>query len=367
LKGANNLSSIFKYLLKSTLFGLGLAGVLLLVFPHLRDPTAPLIPNHEPNARGLASYANAAHQATPAVVNVYTQSFSTSVGTKLKPTLASQGLGSGVIMSQQGYLLTNTHVIADADQIIVALQDGRIFYADVIGSDVITDLSVLKIDSGDPLPIIPQNDDLRTEVGDVVLAIGNPYNVGQTVTQGIISATGRIGMSSTGRQDFLQTDAAINRGNSGGALINTRGELVGINTSAFHLSDSSETYGISFAIPYQLAKRIMTGLIRDGKIVRGYLGLDGLKLTQRMARLMNLGEANGVLVQGVIPNGPAATAGLTSNDIITAINGVAIDSVKQAMDLVAEIHPGQQIKVAILRGGQSLEISVVVGELPVRN
>lgn len=358
------MSSVFRYLLKSALLGFGIAAIVLVAFPHLRDATAPLLPDYQANSKGLSSYAEAAHLATPAVVNIYTRSFnSTPLGRRTQNTLASQGLGSGVIMSQQGYVLTNMHVIANSDQIIVALQDGRIFNADVVGSDIITDLSVLKIDNRETLPIIPQNDEMQPQVGDIVLAIGNPYNVGQTVTQGIISATGRVGMSSTGRQDFLQTDAAINRGNSGGALINTRGELVGINTSAFHLSENNETYGISFAIPYQLAKRIMTSLIRDGKVVRGYLGLDGRKLTANLARLMNLGKVTGVLVEGIDPNGPAGQSDLKRNDIITAINGIRVESIKQAMDIVAEIRPGTQIDVLILRGGKSMTVPVTVGEL----
>ncbi|WP_035476760.1 MULTISPECIES: outer membrane-stress sensor serine endopeptidase DegS [Aliagarivorans] len=352
--------SVIKYLLKPALFGLAIAIGILFAFPEFRESGKQLIDDY--TEVPLASYSSAARKAAPAVVNIYTRSFLQSYVTA-EQQIENQGLGSGVLMSTQGYILTNLHVIANSDQIIVALQDGRIFNAELVGGDRITDLAVLKIDASPDLPVIPQNDQLNPQVGDVVLAIGNPYNIGQTITQGIISATGRNGMSSTGRQDFLQTDAAINRGNSGGALINTRGEILGINTSAFHISEQNDTYGINFAIPFKLAKRIMNSLISDGKVVRGYLGLDGQRITPMVASRLNISNVKGVLVTGVDPNGPAAIAGMMANDILLSINGNEVESVRDAMDIVAETRPGSEIQVRLYRNGQLLELPVTVSEL----
>ncbi|GAL06436.1 outer membrane stress sensor protease DegS [Photobacterium aphoticum] len=195
-------------------------------------------------------------------------------------------------MSDKGYIVTNYHVVAEADQVIVALQDGRILTAQLIGKDQRTDLAVLKIQA-ENLPVIPLSTDYTPAVGDVVLAIGNPYNLGQTTTYGIISATGRSGMSFYGRQDFLQTDAAINEGNSGGALVNTRGELVGINTASFQQATDIETYGISFAIPYELTQKIMNKLIADGRVIRGYIGIEARDINPVMARLYDADQVRG--------------------------------------------------------------------------
>jgi len=360
LAGEEKLLAIIKYLLKPAIFGLAMAIGILFAFPEFRENSKQLLDDYTNTP--LVSYSQAARRAAPAVVNIYTRSFLQSY-VNVNTQIESQGLGSGVIMSKQGFVLTNLHVIANSDQIVIALQDGRIFNAELVGGDIITDLAVLKIDGSPDLPIIPQNDQLSTQVGDVVLAIGNPYNVGQTITQGIISAAGRNGMSSTGRQDFLQTDAAINRGNSGGALINTRGELVGINTSAYHLNDITDTYGISFAIPYVLAKKIMLGLIKDGTIIRGYLGLDGQKITPLLAARLKLNETQGVIVSGLDPEGPAGKAGIKTNDILINIAGTDINSIKQAMDIVAETRPGSEILVRLYRNGELLELPVTITEL----
>ncbi|MFM2486721.1 outer membrane-stress sensor serine endopeptidase DegS [Celerinatantimonas yamalensis] len=359
---------MLKYLLKSIALGLTMAVVFLLVFPILKQNNSLL---HWPQSsvEKPLSFANAARRAAPAVVNIYTRSYSDSHLSHKKPTITSEGLGSGVIMNKQGYILTNMHVIADADQIIVALQDGRVFIAELVGSDAITDLAVLKIDAGStPLPVIPLSSDPHIQVGDVVLAIGNPYNVGQTVTQGIISATGRSGMSATGRQDFLQTDAAINKGNSGGALVNTLGQLVGINTAAYHLGQNSETYGISFAIPYPLAKRIMASLIRYGKVVRGYVGVDAIDVDHVNTQLLTQAHFSGhqgLYVEKVDPNGPAGKAGLKAHDIIVKMNSKKVDSVKNAMDYVAERRPGSVMTLSIIRDGQPKQLKVDVVELKI--
>ena len=259
------------YLIKPILCGLVLAGIIIyspMIFESLSNQTS-----YRPE---VISYSNAIKKSAPSVVNIYSQQYiDSSVGNKqqLQPT----GLGSGIILDAKGYILTNYHVIAKADQILIALQDGRLFTASIIGSDTITDLAVLQVD-GEDLPVMPQNPDYSPEIGDAVLAIGNPYNLGQTITQGVISALGRSGMSSTGRQDFIQTDAAINEGNSGGALINSRGELVGINTSEFYTGTSNVTYGISFAIPYRLVTHVMEGIIKDGRVIRGSLGIEAENL-----------------------------------------------------------------------------------------
>ncbi|MGL4249246.1 MAG: outer membrane-stress sensor serine endopeptidase DegS [Aeromonas sp.] len=351
---------LVSYLGKSVGFGLTVAALLLLLFPYLRGG-APL-PSIMTNAREL-SFSYAAKRAGPAVVNIYTRSFASNQGNQ---QLQPQGLGSGVIMTQRGYVLTNYHVIADADQIIVALQDGRVFSAELIGSDKLTDLAVLYIES-DHLPVIPQDPERLPEVGDVVLAIGNPYNVGQTITQGIISATGRTGLSSmgpdsNGRQDLLQTDAAINAGNSGGALVNGLGDLVGINTATYHLNGNQETYGISFAIPYRLAKRIMDELITNGRVIRGYLGISSVEINPIVARMMNLGELRGIIIESLDPNGPAAKGGLQQGDVLLKINGEAITGVRAAMDRIVESRPGSQLTISVFRDGKALDVVVTIEE-----
>ncbi|WP_199711894.1 outer membrane-stress sensor serine endopeptidase DegS [Alginatibacterium sediminis] len=355
------MSRILKYIGKPALFGLIISIVILLAFPEFRANSKRLWDDYQFIDAAVGSYSQATRRAAPAVVNIYTRNFQSTLVRDSESS--TQGLGSGVIMSSEGWVLTNLHVINEADEIIVALQDGRVFNAELMGSDLITDLAVLKIESLPDLPVIPQNDELDTQVGDIVLAIGNPYNIGQTITQGIISATGRVGMSSTGRQDFLQTDAAINRGNSGGALINTRGELVGINTAAYHLGDS-ETYGISFAIPFKLTKKILLGLVKDGKIVRSYLGIDGLAINKQLAQRLNLKRVTGVIIQGTDPNGPAEKAGIETNDILIKINDIEIIGVREASDIVAETAPGSQIITTIIRNGEIIELPVTVTELP---
>ncbi|PKF60470.1 outer membrane-stress sensor serine endopeptidase DegS [Psychromonas sp. psych-6C06] len=309
----------------------------------------------------VASYSDAVKKASPAVVNIYSQQYIDS-GIDNKQHLQPTGLGSGIIVDNKGYILTNFHVVSQADQILIALQDGRLFSAKVVGSDLITDLAVLQIE-GNNLPVIPQNPSYIPQVGDIVLAIGNPYNLGQTITQGIISATGRNGMSSSGRQDFLQTDAAINEGNSGGALINSRGELVGINTSEFYTNSQNISNGISFAIPYQLSQRIMESLIRDGRVIRGSLGLVAENLDPLLARLWGLKSQNSIIIKAVNENGPAFNAGVEVNDILLKINGKSVENLVTAMDSVAELKPGSETTLTLLRKGKELQLPVIIGEL----
>ncbi|NHI01172.1 MULTISPECIES: outer membrane-stress sensor serine endopeptidase DegS [Oceanimonas] len=354
-------ATLLKYLFQATLYGVLMAALLLLLFPQLR--TQSLEHWWRTPQVGVASFAYAASRAGPAVVNIYTRSFQQG---SASPELSATGLGSGVIMSAAGHVLTNYHVIAEADQVIVALQDGRILAGEVIGFDVPTDLAVLKI-AAERLPVIPQSEQLNTQVGDIVLAIGNPYNVGQTITQGIISATGRTGLSSmgpdsNGRQDLLQTDAAVNAGNSGGALVNVYGEMVGINTASFQSVAHQESYGISFAIPYGLARRIMEALIANGRVIRGYLGIGGADIPPVMARLLNLNDRTGIYVDNVSPSAPAAKAGIESGDVLLAIDGKPIGNTRHAMDMVAETRPGTEIRVTLLRDGKTLTLPVLIEE-----
>lgn len=337
---------------------------MLWLFPELSNNSDMIIASKR-NAAPL-SYAAAARNAGPAVVNIYTRSYQDS-NVRTDNELRPASLGSGVIMSEKGYILTNYHVVANADQIIVALQDGRVLTADLIGSDVPTDLAVLSI-SADNLPVIPQNESITPQVGDVVLAIGNPYNVGQTITQGIISATGRNGLStmgpdSNGRQDLLQTDAAINSGNSGGALVNTNGELVGINSASYQLNNNDNLgFGIGFAIPYRLAHRIMQDLITHGRVLRGYVGISTVDIDVVTAKLLNLGELRGLVIENVDPNGPGAKAGLRRGDVLIKINDKAVSGVRSAMDTIAETKPGTKIPLFFIRNGKQEKVLLEVEE-----
>lgn len=351
------------FLGRSALMGVLTAGVLLLAFPSLRSqmfsPDAAL--NGQPDVPQQISFSYAVRRASPAVVNIYNRRYNAED----RLQLSTQGLGSGVIMSDKGYIVTNYHVVAEADQVIVALQDSRIFTAQLIGKDRRTDIAVLKIQA-ENLPVIPLNPDYPPAVGDVVLAIGNPYNLGQTTTYGIISATGRSGMSFYGRQDFLQTDAAINEGNSGGALVNTRGELVGINTASFQQATDIETYGISFAIPYQLTQKIMNKLIADGRVIRGYIGIDGREINPVMARLYDAEQVRGIIVMGMDPDGPASKAGFKVQDILVEIDGKPVTDMRNVLDIVTELRPGTYVDMMVLRNGKPKKLTVLIGDEPDR-
>lgn len=344
-------------LLRSAGLGLLIALLLLLVVPSLREHS-PFMFNNVIDETP-ASYTTAVRRAAPAVVNVYNRGIS-DLGYQ---RLAIRTLGSGVIMDQRGYILTNKHVINDADQIIVALQDGRVFEALLVGSDPLTDLAVLKINATS-LHVIPINPKRIPRIGDVVLAIGNPYNLGQTITQGIISATGRVGLNPTGRQNFLQTDASINRGNSGGALVNSLGELMGINTLSFGKSDNGETpEGLGFAIPMQLATKIMEKLIRDGRVIRGYIGISGRDNLPVHSMAGNRSDQiQGIIVEEITPGGPAARAGIQVNDVIVSVMNKPAISVLETMDQVAEIRPGTVVSVQVLRGNQLITFQVTIQE-----
>lgn len=349
------------YVGKAVLFGLIMAAVIIFILPLITGQSLTNgITSRVSTSSSELSFSKAVRRAAPAVVNIYSLSIDQSK--PLNPG-SLQGLGSGVIMSKEGYILTNYHVIKRADEIVVALQDGRKFTSEVVGSDPETDLAVLKVE-GDNLPVVPLNLNIPPRVGDVVLAIGNPYNLGQTITQGIISATGRNGLSS-GYLDFLQTDAAINAGNSGGALIDTTGQLIGINTAAFQIGGEGGGHGINFAIPIKLAHSIMGKLIKNGRVIRGALGIGGEAVGPVMAQILNIPDLTGVVITEIDPNGPAAQAKLRPRDVITEFEGESIPGVEMLMDRIAETPPGTKITMTVIREGKSYQVPVIIGEKPV--
>lgn len=326
---------------------------------------------------GVVSYSAAVKVAAPAVVNIFTlqkvseqqsqalpineeflrEFFGGQVPNELMPE-DQNSLGSGVIVRSDGYILTNNHVIEKAEEIIVALHDGRKVKAQVIGSDPETDLAVIKINLTD-LPVLPFKLS-GNEVGDVVLAIGNPFGVGQTVTQGIISATGRTGLGINTYEDFIQTDAAINPGNSGGALIDVAGNLIGVNTAIF--SQSGGSLGIGFAIPAQLCQQVLDSILKDGRVVRGWLGIEvkGLDPQDQLA----LDNKTGVQVMGVLPTGPAAKAGIRKGDIILSINGEQVINSNQLIAYVGRQKPNTEVPAEIQRGDQKMSVVIVITERP---
>jgi serine protease Do len=271
------------------------------------------------------------------------------------------GLGSGVIVSPDGYILTNNHVVEGSSDITVTLHDRREIKAKVIGTDPLSDVAVLQVAEKN-LPVLPLSDSSRVQVGDFCLAIGDPFALGQTVTFGIISATGRAGLGIENYEDFIQTDASINPGNSGGALINTRGELVGINTAI--LSGSGGNQGIGFAIPINMANAVMQQILKTGKVTRGYLGITLQPVTPAISQAMGLKEAGGVLINSVEPNGPAAGAGLQRGDVILSANGKPVGDLNSFRLTVSQMPPGSNVSLHVLRNGAPRDVSVKLGELP---
>ncbi len=272
-----------------------------------------------------------------------------------------QGLGSGVIVSPDGYILTNNHVIEGADDIRVYTSDKRELKARVIGADPKTDIAVIKVEQKN-LPTLPFADSTQVQVGDLALAIGNPFGVGQTVTMGIISATGRGNLGIEDYEDFIQTDAAINPGNSGGALINASGQLIGVNTAI--LSRAGGNQGVGFAVPANLARTVMNQLLKNGKVTRGYLGVMIQPVTPEIAKAFNLPDASGALVGEVTPGGPAAKAGLAQGDVITELNGARVDDSRELRLKISQLAPGSAIRLKLLRDGNPREVTATLGELP---
>ncbi|MBO0858162.1 MAG: DegQ family serine endoprotease [Chloracidobacterium sp.] len=272
-----------------------------------------------------------------------------------------QGLGSGVIVSPDGYILTNNHVVDGANQIEVYTSDKRELKARVIGADPKTDIAVIKVEQKN-LPTLAFADSAKAQVGDIVLAIGNPFGVGQTVTMGIISATGRGNLGIEDYEDFIQTDAAINPGNSGGALINASGQLIGINTAI--LSRAGGNQGVGFAVPANLARTVMNQLLKNGKVVRGYMGVAIQSITPEIAKAFNLSDAHGALVGEVTPDGPAAKAGLAQGDVITELNGARVDDSRDLRLKISQIAPGSAINLKLIRDGNPRDVTITLGELP---
>ncbi|MGC2062768.1 MAG: DegQ family serine endoprotease [Thermodesulfovibrionales bacterium] len=273
----------------------------------------------------------------------------------------SEGLGSGVIVSSDGYIVTNYHVVKEADEIKVTLADKKEYHGKVIGSDPKTEISIVKIEAKD-LPTLPWGNSEKLQVGEIVLAVGNPYGLNQTVTMGIVSAIGRANVGIADYEDFIQTDAAINPGNSGGALVNPRGELVGINTAIF--STSGGYQGIGFAIPSNMIKSIMDSLVKKGKVVRGWLGVSIQKITPELSKQFNMKEESGVLVSDAVENSPAEKAGIRRGDIITEYDGKRTDEPYQLRNMVANTQPGEEHVLTILREGTRQSIKVVIGDVP---
>lgn len=331
------------------------AVVLLILVPELREENFvpwQIFSTAEKKQPPL-SYAKAVRLAGPAVVNIYSEDIQENPTYGRQPRKVTR-LGSGVIMHNQGYILTNYHVVQSADLTVVVLQRGQELHAELIGYDVLTDLAVLKVQANN-LPVIPQSSTLTSQVGDVVLAIGNPLNLGQTVTQGIISATGQSGLSTSYLQ-FLQMDAAINEGNSGGALINSNGELVGINSRKFTQANPNiNIQGIFFAVPYQLAHKIMLKIIEHGRVVRGWLGVDAND---------SVSNLKGFVIGAVTPNSPAMKAGLQSGDVVYQIDDFRLQNAKQGLDVVAEAAPGSVLNFMISRDNQQLILPVTIVEVP---
>ncbi|HEX2056120.1 MAG TPA: DegQ family serine endoprotease [Nitrospiraceae bacterium] len=279
----------------------------------------------------------------------------------LPPERREQGLGSGVIVTPDGYIVTNNHVVEGSDELRVSLPDKRTFKAKVVGTDPKTDLAVIKIDASN-LPVLPWGNSSDLQVGEMVLAVGNPFGLSQTVTMGIISATGRANMGIVDYEDFIQTDAAINPGNSGGALVNMQGHLIGINTAIF--SQSGGNMGIGFAIPSNMARSVMNSLLKHGKVVRGWLGVSIQEVTPDLAKEFGVSEVSGALVADVLEDSPAAKAKIERGDIITSVNGTVIRDPVQLRSIVADTAPGTDVTVSVLRDKKPLDVKITVGELP---
>ncbi|HHH43119.1 MAG TPA: trypsin-like serine protease [Gammaproteobacteria bacterium] len=383
-----NIRDTVSFFLQAATVGIVAAFLLLLFKPDWFEPGSPVIeiqraPEHPATGRSAppsihpASYADAVEPAAKAVVNVYTSKvitrkrhpllddplfrhfFGDQLGTPRKRTQTS--LGSGVIVSPQGYVLTNNHVIAGADEIQVLLQDGRSSPATVVGVDKDTDLAILHIKL-DNLPAIAIGSTADLRVGDIALAIGNPFGVGQTVTLGIISATGRNQLGINRYEDFIQTDAAINPGNSGGALINAWGELIGINTAIYSRSGGSQ--GIGFAIPADLVSNVMKQIIEQGHVDRGWLGIEAQDLTPSLARSFGVDDIHGLLIAGVLRGGPADRAGIQPGDVIERINGKEVLNSRAAMSDIAQSGPDSQLEIEGIREGQRFHTTVVTGRRP---
>ncbi len=362
---------------------LGLLFVLRLFYPQLltSEPTPVVIKQVSPEATSSpkTTYSLAAKKAMPSVVNIFTSSKVTATnphqefkddplfrhffGDQLdnEDEQPDSSLGSGVIVSETGLILTNNHVVASADEIEIAMADGRKLSAKVVGTDPETDLAVIKVDA-ENLPTVTFAVSDKVAVGDVVLAIGNPFGVGQTVTQGIVSALGRNHLGINTYENFIQTDASINPGNSGGALIDVEGNLVGINSAIF--SKSGGSMGIGFAIPASLARQVMEQIATSGSVTRGWIGIEAQDITPELAESFKLDKAQGSLIAGVLKNSPADAAGIKAGDVLLAINDKEVIDSGSMLNLIAVLKPNEKAVLKIARAQKELKISVQVGKRP---
>ncbi len=372
-----NIRKLLKDFFWPVLAGLALAMLYLqhqsLQQQRLQGVTAPLLDGQVTGEASAFSYADAVERAMPAVVSIYTQKVVVShpvlenplLQQLLAPGLAQQhvegSLGSGVIVRADGYVLTNLHVIANAEEIQVSLHDGRSADASVVGIDRETDLAVLKIDLPD-LKVIAFGDPQRSRIGDVVLAIGNPFGVGQTVTQGIISAAARYGLELNIQENYLQTDAAINQGNSGGALVDARGYLLGINTAIE--SPTGGSVGIGYAIPADTAQKVLNDIIEQGHVIRGWIGIESRPLFDYAARALGLAKGQGLIIQTLYRSGPALKAGLQAGDVITHFDNEPAMATRAGMKRIAHASPGDRIEVRYLRSGRVGTATVTVEAKP---
>jgi serine protease Do len=366
-----------------------LVGALVATVGQTHQPPYTLATAHAAAFEGgqLTTFAPVLKHVMPAVVNIssthvvktqgsgvpgglfddpiFRQFFGGRMPQQMPRERRAQSLGSGVVVSKDGYILTNNHVVEDANQVKVMFSDKREYTAKVVGTDKATDVALLKIDQNN-LPVLPLSDSSRAQVGDVVLAIGNPFGLNGTVTMGIVSAMGRNALGIERFEDFIQTDAAINPGNSGGALINTRGELVGINT-AILAGDTGGNQGIGFAIPINMARNVMDQIMQHGKVTRGFIGILPQELTPDMAKAFGKADLQGIAVSEVEPNSPASRAGLQVGDVITAINNNPVTDVNAFRLQVAGMQPGTTINLTVFRNGATKQMPLTLAEMSAKN
>ena len=367
------LSGVVDYIRLPILTGLAVATFLLFVFPEFRNGFNQTDQEFSNSAQfGPVSYSQAVRKAAPSVVNIYTK---TKVKRKShplsrhpffkrlyrqQPDRVEGSLGSGVIIDKTGFIVTSFHVVDSVDEILILLYDGRELPATVVGTDPETDLAVLKIEANN-LQEIQFGNPKQTKIGDVVLAIGNPFGMGQTVTQGIVSATQRNGLNLNNLENYIQTDADINPGNSGGALIDAYGNLLGINAA---ILNNEKSDGIGFAIPADEVQKVLTHIIEHGRVKRGWLGVEAIEITQAIAERLSVNLTNGLLVTATVKDGPTYQAGVLPGDIVTSINGLSVTNRHRSISQIAEIFPGQPIELVIERNHETINITVTAGERP---
>lgn len=382
------LPKIIRFFISYVIVGVAVAVGVVIVYPrvmgsYLPTPTPPTSVSSGSQtysgntATGPVSYADAVNRTAPAIVNIHAakyvrernpmlddpimQWFFGGVPNNQTRQRIERSLGSGVIVSEDGYIITNNHVISGASTINVFLHDGRETQAQIIGVDAATDLAVLKIEL-ENLAVVKLSNREMPHVGDVVLAIGNPFGVGQTVTQGIVSATGRSQLGINTFENYIQTDAAINPGNSGGALINAYGDLIGINTAIFTQTGSS--VGIGFAIPVDLANQVMDHIVKHGLVIRGWIGVELQDISPDLAESFGLNKPQGVLIAGILTNGPADNAGLEPGDIITSIDGKSINGSREALYLISQTAPGKKVAIEGIRLGKPFNAEAEIIQRP---